>query len=187
MSRRKDLRKQLDAYTPETPADAASLVRIRELVAKAEDPFDRRVRDHVTAAAVIARPDASSFLLVHHRRLDRWLQPGGHVEPEDATVLDAARREAREETGVSALEVANGGRILDLDVHEIPRFPGKPPHVHYDVRFLFTAEPSAPIMFEADEVRDARWFTRREIDGIETDESLLRVLRKAARSLREER
>jgi 8-oxo-dGTP pyrophosphatase MutT (NUDIX family) len=180
---RHELAAALAAYQPETEADAVSLARVRELVATAADPFDRGVRDHVTAAAVIVASDASSVLLVHHRRLDRWLQPGGHVEPEDATVAAAAAREAREETGLAAMDAALGGQILDVDVHDIPAFPGRPPHVHHDVRYLFTADPSAPLAFDEDEVRDARWFGWEKVRALETDASLLRALAKARRRL----
>ena len=183
MTDRRELAAALEAYAPETEADARSLSRIRELLTSAPDPFDRSVRDHVTAAAVIVASDASSVLLVHHRRLARWLQPGGHVESDDATVLAAAAREAREETGVSAMGVALDGRILDVDVHDIPAFPNRPPHVHYDVRYLFTADASAPLAIDPAEIREARWFAWEDVGKIETDASLLRAVGKARRRL----
>lgn len=175
------LLEELSRYEARDPADRDSCARVIELVRTAPDPFTRAVPHHVTAAAVIARPDASAFLLVHHRRLARWLQPGGHVEPQDASVLDAARREAREETGVLALELPSDG-ILDVDVHEIPAAGDRPAHVHYDVRYLFTtieAEVTAALA----EVREARWFPAETMKDVGTDESLLRAIAKARRRL----
>jgi 8-oxo-dGTP pyrophosphatase MutT (NUDIX family) len=178
VSFRDSLSHLLSDYRPEGAAEASSLERVRELVARAQDPFTRDVPDHVTASAVIARPDGSAFLLVHHRRLDRWLQPGGHVEPDDDSVLATALREAREETGVSRLRLPIGGRILDLDVHPIPRSGNRPAHVHYDIRHLATTEEN-PNAIAADEIRDARWFTLEEALASGADESLARALRKA--------
>ncbi len=172
------LLEELLSYAPSDAAEAASVERLRELLARAPDPFTRDVPDHVTASAVVARSDGSMFLLVHHRRLDRWLQPGGHVEPEDASVFEAARREAAEETGVTAFDAPSGGRILDVDVHPVPPRGGKPGHVHHDVRFLLTTTAEA-VSPAAAEVRDARWFTAVEALAEGGDESVRRALRKA--------
>jgi 8-oxo-dGTP pyrophosphatase MutT (NUDIX family) len=77
-------------------------------------------------------------LLVHHRRLDRWLVPGGHVEAGDAAIWDTARREVVEETGV-ALAREPEPRLTGLDVHGIPSAKGEPYHLHHDLLFLFHA------------------------------------------------
>lgn len=88
-----------------------------------------------------------------HRKLQRWLQTGGHVEPADATVAAAAEREAREESGLD-LQPAGGG-IVHLDSHPVPC--GGMPGVHLDVRYLFLADPtSVPIVSEESE--QVRWF-----------------------------
>ncbi|MGH9368992.1 MAG: NUDIX hydrolase, partial [Thermoanaerobaculia bacterium] len=124
----------------------------------------------------------SAYLLVYHRRLERWLQPGGHVEPGDASVFEAARREALEETGVAALEAPFGALLLDVDVHPIPPRPDRPAHVHFDLRYLLTtAEESFAI--QAEEVRRAAWFTLEEALAAGVDGSLERALRKAGAAL----
>ena len=78
---RDDLLDALGAFTAASPEEQDSLDRLRRFVAARHDPFARENPvGHVTGSAIIARPDASAFLLVHHRKLGRWLQPGGHTE-----------------------------------------------------------------------------------------------------------
>ncbi|HTD51962.1 MAG TPA: NUDIX hydrolase [Thermoanaerobaculia bacterium] len=183
---KKSLLEELDRYVPGDEAEAASLAKIRDLLTRAPDPFTRRETEHITASAVVARPDASAFLLVHHKRLDRWLQPGGHVEPEDETALASALREAREETGVPSFETPLHDRILDLDVHPIPAFPDRPPHVHFDLRYLATTRLDPP-PDPSDEVLAARWFSLADALAAGVDASLARALRKASAALGTER
>jgi 8-oxo-dGTP pyrophosphatase MutT (NUDIX family) len=173
-----DLAAALAEYSPADAEEQESLRRVRDLLSHAADPFTRDVPDHVTASALIARPGGGAFLLVHHRRLDRWLQPGGHVEPEDVSVFEAARREAVEETGVTLLDAPFGSRVLDVDVHPVPRRGGKPGHVHHDIRFLLTST-ATEVTPAPSEVRDARWFGAADALREGGDASVQRALRKA--------
>lgn len=177
-----DLRRllaDLGSYGGDYPGEQGTISRFSDLLSRAADPFAREFPDHITASAVVARPDGSAFLLVYHRRLERWLQPGGHVEPEDSSTLAAALREAREETGIIDPMLPRGDRILDLDVHPIPASRGRLAHVHYDLRYL-AATRGEPQAFAADEIREVRWFAREEALVSWADESLARALRKAA-------
>jgi 8-oxo-dGTP pyrophosphatase MutT (NUDIX family) len=168
----------LSAYVAEDRADAEALERIRSFVESSPDPFSRAHPEHVTGSAVVARPDGSAFLLVHHRRLDRWLQPGGHAEEEDRSIFETALREAKEETGVTELEAPLGERVLDVDIHEVPRRGNAPPHLHLDIRHLLTTtkEPAAA---PAREVRGVAWYTFEGALDSGTDASFRRVLLKA--------
>ena len=183
MIAREEVLGRLESFRPEDAGERESLERIRELVRTAEDPFTRAVRDHVTASAIVAWPDGGRFLLVHHRRLDRWLQPGGHVEPEDASVHATALREAREETGVRDFESPAGAAVLDVDVHPIPARAGRPEHVHFDLRHLLTTAQEDVSAAAPEEVRAARWFSLEEALAAGVDGSLARALRKARRAL----
>ncbi len=93
---------ELRSHIPGDARESDSLERIREFVATSADPFARHnAAGHVTGSAIVARPDGSAFLLIHHRKLDRWLQPGGHSDPEDAMFsrrpfARSARKQARE-------------------------------------------------------------------------------------------
>ena len=103
-------------------------------------PFARNVftPGHVTCTGVVLSPDRHHVLLVHHRRLDRWLLPGGHVEPEDLVAADTARREVIEETGAN-LDAAVRPALVGCDVHAIPARGREPLHLHHDLIFGFQA------------------------------------------------
>ena len=136
-----DVSALLDAFDPGRDARATrSVARMRDLLYRSSAPFDRTSYEpgHVTASGVVLSPDRASVLLVYHRRLRRWLQPGGHIEPDDATVVAAASREVLEETGI---EVAGGkiAVVVGVHVHPIPAARGEPPHWHHDVALAFRA------------------------------------------------
>jgi len=102
-------------------------------------PFSRHqfAPGHITCTGLVLAPEGDRVLLVDHRRLARWLLPGGHVEPQDADIGDAARREVVEETGV--LLAAGIPPLVGADVHGIPPKRGEPYHLHHDLIFLFHA------------------------------------------------
>jgi 8-oxo-dGTP pyrophosphatase MutT (NUDIX family) len=178
-ARREALRRALEAYSYEA-GDSDTVERFLSFLER-DDPFRRGDPDgHVTASAVVAHASGDPrFLLVFHRKLNRWLQPGGHVEPDDAMVFDAALREALEETGLADFASPIQDAILDLDVHAIPALGGEPSHLHYDVRFLLTTEGRGPLAF------DAAWFAEDQIAPADRDGSLTRAVRKALARLSE--
>lgn len=189
-ARREALLEALDAYRGGAPRDEEAVSRFRSFLERA-DPFRRGDPDgHVTASAVVAHPVNVAgtglglhppphfrFLLVFHRKLDRWLQPGGHVEDGDPSVFDTALREAREETGLADFSAPLGAAILDLDVHAIPAFDADPAHFHYDVRFLLTTGNGGEVS------ADAAWFRLDAIARLDSDGSLSRAVHKAVARL----
>ncbi len=161
-----------------------SLEWMRRFVAGPADPFARdNPEGHVTASAVIARADGEAFLLILHRTLGRWLQPGGHVESTDASAFDAALREAREETGIATFTAPLSDEILDVDVHLIPARRRDPAHHHFDVRFLVTADTDFDRSASEDPARPMEWRGYEEALASGVDESLERALAKARAAL----
>jgi len=119
-------------------------------------PFSREhfTPGHITCTAVVMSPSKERTLLVHHRRLDRWLLPGGHVEPVDIRIWDAARREAIEETGVEMV-MEERPALVGIDVHGIPARGREPYHLHHDLIFRFLAKTER--LGASAEIRDVQW------------------------------
>jgi 8-oxo-dGTP pyrophosphatase MutT (NUDIX family) len=180
MSLRTALLKHLEPYRPLGPREASHRERMLALAAVPGDPFrrDHFLPGHFTASAFILAPSGDALLLVHHVKLERWLQPGGHIERDDTDLLAAARREALEEVGLDGLIVEVDG-LFDLDVHTIPQLGSEPPHEHFDLRFLFRAPHERHV--RSDESLDARWFRLAELDATRFDVSVMRAVRKLAR------
>lgn len=124
---------------------------------------------HFTASGFVVHPDGGALLLIHHARLGKWLQPGGHIEADDATVEGSARREVAEETGIADLERIGEG-LLRIDAHDIPPRHDEPAHVHIDLGIGFRAPTDriGPIA----EVLDARWVAWSDLDHVDTDDSV---------------
>ncbi|NIM51912.1 MAG: NUDIX domain-containing protein [Gemmatimonadales bacterium] len=120
---------------------AASARRTVDLLRQSPAPFSRTSYDlgHVTASALVLSSDGTQVLLVFHHRLQRWLQPGGHVESHDASIVAAAQREVREETGLAVLPTTPL-RLVGVDVHEIPSGHGEPAHLHHDLMVRCSAD-----------------------------------------------
>src|SRR5687768_14000019 len=99
-----DLRAVLLRHSPADDRESADLGRIVRFVTAETDPFDRRnPRAHLTGSAFVVSHDGLHVLLLHHRKLGRWLQPGGHADDGESSGETVALREAREETGVKGL------------------------------------------------------------------------------------
>lgn len=178
MTRRARLDAMLQAHVPSDATEREHLARMRALAATASgDPFarDHHVPGHFTASAFVVAPDTDALLLILHAKLGRWLQPGGHVDPDDHDLVAAARREVAEETGLRALDLAHDG-IFDLDVHVIPARATEPAHEHFDVRFLFRAPDRGARA--ASDARDVRWVPFAEVATIESDASVGRAVAK---------
>lgn len=138
---------------------------------------------HLTSSAWITTPDRSLVLLIHHEKLNRWLQPGGHIDETDESLVATALREVQEETGIKEWVLTKEENtltpIFDLDVHPIPARGEEPEHLHYDIRFHFITEKIDSFSFSAREIREVRWFSIAELQEMELPLSLERMWRKA--------
>jgi 8-oxo-dGTP pyrophosphatase MutT (NUDIX family) len=175
----------LDLYERHFPGEEAVVDRIRRLVQSSPDCFERTCRPgHITGSAWILSPDRRRCLLTYHRRLNRWLQLGGHADGQ-ADVEEVALREAREESGLTDFDIPSfDGALLplDVDVHLIPPHCDaagnviEDAHEHHDIRFLLVARHEQ--LTVSDESHDLRWFTPDEVAQVTAEESVLRMLRK---------
>ncbi len=178
-TRRRWLLGRLKGYEPFDATEAAMLTRLTAFVMAHEDCCNRRLEPgHITAAAWILDRSRQHVLLVHHATLGLWLQPGGHVE-NDPSLIDAARRELREETGLAKFRLLSG-EIFDVDAHPIPARGREPGHTHYDVRFVFEASRSARLSVSP-ESYEVRWVALEEVARVNGSPSVLRMVDKTRR------
>jgi 8-oxo-dGTP pyrophosphatase MutT (NUDIX family) len=130
---------------------------------------------HLTGSAWIVDAPRRRVLLTHHRKLDKWLQPGGHADG-DPDLLAVALREAREETGLTRLRAVSP-KVFDVDRHSIPPRGATPGHWHLDLRFLVEADP-AEALIVSDESHDLAWVDLARVAALNPEESMLRMVRK---------
>lgn len=168
----------LARYRARWPGEGAVVDAFAALLAEAGPDsvhaFERaRLAGHFTGSAWVVDATGTRTLLTHHRKLDRWLQPGGHADGE-RDLRAVALKEAEEETGLRGLLVE--GDLFDLDRHWIPERGDVPSHWHYDARYVVRAtEDDAFIV--SDESHALAW---RPIDEIARDPSLDESLRRMA-------
>ena len=159
-----------------TDAERDDHARMTAFVEANADCFERSLLEgHITGSAWILNHDRTATLLTHHRKLDLWLQPGGHADG-DPDVRQVALREAVEESGIADLVLASH-EIFDLDIHRIPARKNEPAHLHYDVRFLIQAPAGAQFVV-SEESHALAWVPRADVAGYETDDSVLRMVTK---------
>lgn len=164
----------LREHAQRVPEQARLAGEFRQLLDEGgDDPFQRtRLDGHFTGSAWLVGGDGRQVLLTHHRKLDRWLQLGGHADG-DRDLAAVALREATEESGLPGLRLLSPA-IFDLDRHWIPERGDVPGHWHYDARYVVVAEEQAFVVSE--ESLALAW---RDIDAIaadaQADESLRRM------------
>jgi 8-oxo-dGTP pyrophosphatase MutT (NUDIX family) len=164
------LRVAIEAHAPVDPREAAAREAFLAALDRLPHPFDERYGPvHVTGSGIVTGP--RGVILVKHRRLHRWMQPGGHIEPGE-TPEEAAVRECIEETGLPVAHPNGGPILIHIDVHEAAKG-----HTHLDVRYLLVAPDEEPDPPE-DESQEIRWFSWDEAQST-ADESLTGALRVA--------
>lgn len=173
----KDILDTIRLFDPLDDGEARkSLDLILALLEHAPDPCSRDHfhPGHITTTGLVLRRDNGSILLVHHARLDRWLLPGGHVEPSDASLAASAAREVLEETGV---HVDSRAPIVNVDVHPIPPRRDEPLHLHHDLIFAFRANSEVTIC--SPESRAVIWCKLDELSQYDIPSAIRQALRRA--------
>lgn len=163
-------------YAAHHPAESEVAALFADFVSAHADAAERRLGiGHLTGSAWLVSADGRRVLLTHHRKLNRWLQLGGHADG-DVDLARVALREAEEESGLSGLVVVL--EIFDLDRHEIPARGHEPAHWHYDVRYVVRATADEDFVV-SDESHALAWrdIAQLAVDN-GADESLRRMARK---------
>ena len=174
--RREPLLRLLAAHHPFDQEEQRHLEQTLRFIRTYPDCFERALTiGHLTGSAWIISPDRTHILLNHHRKLNRWLQPGGHADG-NADILAVAWREAKEESGLTGLQLLSP-EIFDVDVHFIPATSQEPGHHHYDIRFIFQADPQERLVVSA-ESKALAWVPLDQLHQYEADSSLTRMVRK---------
>lgn len=130
---------------------------------------------HLTGSAWIINSTRSHVLLVHHARLNKWMQPGGHADG-DENILRVALKEAEEETGLKNLKVLSLAPF-DIDIHTIPNRPDFPEHLHFDVRFLLEGDIKEQIVV-SHESHDVKWIPLKDLEKYTQSRSVIRMKEK---------
>jgi 8-oxo-dGTP pyrophosphatase MutT (NUDIX family) len=168
----------IDALMGLYPADLAERTDVDRMIRFASDlgdPFSReQTGAHFTASAVVVDASGRRTCLIDHVKLGRRLQPGGHIEPADESVPQAALREVREETGLDVRLHPWAPRPFDVDIHEIPERPDEPAHLHLDLRYLVVADGGEP-------AEGAQWLSFDDALAGADEAPLRRLLQKARR------
>ena len=172
--------RQLQNHVPQDEKERADLEIMRAFAQSLESPFSRsQLNAHFTGSALVVDPEAGEVCLIYHKKLGRWLQPGGHAEEIDGgDISQTAAREPLEETGIS-VQLAQPVAILDVDVHTIPARGDEPEHLHLDVRFLVYAKKSDQLKEDLLEVEGAQWFGWDESKEKNPEPEFARMVEKA--------
>lgn len=170
------LRSSLMRYVARWPEESERTAPFLALLDDPEDPFVReRLAGHFTGSAWLVDRAGRAVLLTHHRKLDRWLQLGGHADG-DPDLAQVALREAEEESGLIGLSIEP--EVFDVDCHWIPERKQVPGHWHYDLRFVVRTGESEEYAV-SEESLDLAWRDIASIvDDSGFDESMRRMARK---------
>ena len=152
--------------------------KAKSFVEAHEDCFYRELAPaHVTGSTWVVNPDRSRVLMMHHKKLGKWFQPGGHADG-DGDILRVALRETVEETGMDESQVRLVSEdVFDVDIHSIPAMNGEPAHEHIDIRFLVEIDDSLPVPGN-DESHEILWIYLREVLRYNNNRSTYRMLEK---------
>ncbi len=173
---RENLLKLLEQYQPTDIKEINFKQQIIAFVKENEDCFERSLDiGHITASAWLLDKAGDNALLMHHAKLDKWFQPGGHADG-DNNALAVAIKEAQEESGINGV-IAMDNQIFDVDIHAIPANSKDKEHFHYDIRFLLQVQSNEELQIN-EESKELRWIFKNRADLPTDEESIIRMFDK---------
>ena len=172
---RKQLLSLLQEYQP-TDAEIKHKQDIINFINQYPNCFDRSLEiGHITASAWLLNKDRSKSLLMHHNKLDMWVQLGGHCDG-NPNVLEVAIKEAQEESGIENI-IPMDNKIFDIDIHLVPDYKNVKSHYHYDIRFLLQVNSNENFV-QNSESKELRWVGK-NISDLPTEEpTIIRLFNK---------
>lgn len=173
--KRAQLFKLLEGYCPSIQ-EADAKFKMVEFAKEHEDCLERSLlKGHFTSSAWLLNKDGSKALLMHHAKLNLWVQPGGHCDG-DGDFLGVAIKEAQEESGIKGISPVKED-IFDIDILLVPEYKQIPAHFHYDVRFLLQVRSDEDAVLNI-ESKELRWVGKDRAE-LPTDEpSVVRMFNK---------
>lgn len=165
----------LEKYS-HTASELRSKNSIISFIKDNKNCFDRELEEgHITGSAWLLNKQGDKALLMHHKKLNRWFQPGGHADG-NPDILAVSIKEAREESGINSI-VPVSEKIFDIDVHKIPSNLKEKEHFHYDIRFLLQVN-SDEVLHMNEEAKELRWIGKSIEEVMTDDESVVRMFHK---------
>ena len=163
---------QLTQYGSSHPEELLFVAQFKSLLKQPRCFYRDHLPGHITGSVWITNQRHTKVLLIHHAKLNKWLQPGGHADGVE-NILLVAKKELEEETGISEVHQIQHS-LFDIDIHQIPANADFPAHYHYDIRFLFRTEESNHLNTNHESL-DVQWVPLAAIETYSTEKSVLRM------------
>lgn len=169
---REHLISELKNYTAFDTREEEMRKRYLMFVENNVDCFKRELLiGHCTGSCWVLNQDRTKVLLIHHAKLNKWLQPGGHCDGKE-DVYSVAKKELEEETGLKP--ISENRTLFDLDIHKIPERKGVPEHEHFDLRFVFIVDENQPLQHNH-ETNDMKWLAISDLETFTKEQSVTRM------------
>lgn len=172
----KNLKQLLKTYIQKYPYEV-NAIKMLNFFDNHDDCFEKdNLPGHFTGSAWVISPDKNKILMTHHKKLNMWLQLGGHADGQK-DLKSVAIKEAKEESGFNNFSILSE-EIFDLDIHKIEPMSENPEHLHYDVRFLLEADPKKQNIIISEESHDVKWIHLDDVLNYNSEESISRMVEK---------
>ena len=170
--------KLLEAYQTDDQAERQMHKDLTQFVQQHDNCFDRELAvGHITGSAWLVDKNLGHVFFTHHKKLDKWFQPGGHSDS-NANTLAVAMKEASEESGIEDVFIQPlNDNIFDIDIHTIPARKDEAEHLHYDIRFILETDMNHPLNI-SDESHEIAWIALDDIPKYTNEESIQRMVKK---------